>query len=138
MSGMRPLAYAMRLTGRLTLVSAGVLRRVETELPDGAYLESELLFADDTAFREHGTLVFGSGSELRFQTLGTGRLTPSPEPQVRVGTVTWELDGGSGRFTGAAGRITSNFTVGSGGEVEDSHVGLVFLSERPEQEGERA
>jgi hypothetical protein len=127
MHPMRRLSYAMRLTGRLTLMSAGVLRRVEIELPGGARLESELLFADESAFREHGTLTFRSGSDFHFQTLGTGQLTPSVDPDVRLGTVTWELDGGRGRFADASGRITSNFMVDAQGEVEDSHIGLVFL-----------
>ncbi len=128
MRAMRRLSYAMRLAGRLTPLSAGVLRRVETELPDGAHLESELLFADESTFREQGTLSFGPGSGLEFKTLGTGPLTPSVDPDVRLGTVTWELDGGRGRFASATGRITSNFTVGADGEIEDAHVGLVFLS----------
>jgi hypothetical protein len=131
---MRLLSYAMHFSGRLRPVAAGVLRRVEIELPDGARLESELLFADESTFREHGTLTFGSGNDLRFQTLGTGQLTPSPDPGVRLGTVTWELDGGSGRFERATGRITSNFTVGATGEVADAHLGVVFLS-GPDEEG---
>jgi hypothetical protein len=125
----------MRLTGHLSLVSGGVLRRVETELPDGAHLESELLFADDSTFREHGTLSFRPGSEIRFQTLGTGQLTPSPNARVRVGSVTWDIDGGSGRFERAYGRITSQFTVGPEGHVDDAQVGLLFLSGRPDEEG---
>lgn len=136
MTPMRPIPYAMRLTGRVSLISAGVLRRRETELPDGARLESELLFADDGSFREHGTLAFASGNAIRFRTLGTGQLTASPDPQVRHGSVTWELDGGSGRFEQAAGRITSNFTVAADGAVEDAHAGLVFLAMRPQTEGE--
>jgi hypothetical protein len=135
---MRRLSYAMRLTGRLTALSAGVLHRVETELPDGAHLDSELLFADENTFREHGTLTFGTGSDLYFQTLGTGQLTPSVDPDVRLGTVTWELDGGRGRFAHATGRITSNFMVGGDGEVEDAHVGLVFLCDRIEEGEESA
>jgi hypothetical protein len=128
----------MCLAGRLTPLSTGVLRRVETELPDGAHLESELLFADENTFREHGTLTFGLGSDLYFQTLGTGQLTPSVDPDVRLGTVTWELDGGRGRFAHATGRITSNFMVGADGEVEDAHVGLVFLCDRTEGREESA
>jgi hypothetical protein len=131
---MRPLPYVMRLTGRVRLVSVDVLRRVETELPDGARLVSELLFANESSFREHGTLSFGSGSELRFRTLGTGQLTASPDPAIRHGTVTWELDGGSGRFERAAGRITSNFMVTEDGDVDDEHVGLIFLPKRCEGE----
>jgi hypothetical protein len=134
MPAMRHLSYEMRLTGRLTLVSAGVLRRTETELPDGARLESELLFADESTFREHGTVTFGPGSHLHFQTLGMGQLTPSVDPNVRLGTVTWELDGGRGRFAHASGRITSNFMVRAQGEVEDAHIGFVFLCDRAEEE----
>jgi hypothetical protein len=130
---MRFLSYAMHFSGRLRPVAPGVLRRVETELPDGARLESELLFADESTFREQGTLAFGPGSDVRFQTLGTGQLTPSPDPSVRLGTVTWELDGGSGRFERAMGRITSNFTVDAAGKVDDAHVGVVFLFELDEE-----
>ena len=87
-----------------------------------------MVFADATTFREHGTIVFGSGSELRFRTLGTGHLAPSASPGVRHGTVTWEIDGGSGRVAGASGRITSNFTVTDAGDVADEQFGLIFLS----------
>jgi hypothetical protein len=132
---MRSMPYAMRLSGHLTRISDGVLRRVESELPDGARLESELLFADGSSFREQGRLSFGSGSEIRFRTLGTGQLTPGE--RIRHGTVTWELDGGTGPFEQAAGRITSNFTVAADGQVDDEHIGLVFLPQRPQTEGAR-
>jgi len=129
--------YAMRLSGRLTSISDGVSRRVETGLLEGARVESELLFADSSAFREQGRLSFGSGAEIRFRTLGTGHLSPATGEPVRHGTVTWELDGGTGRFEQAAGRITSNFTVAADGQIEDEQVGLVFLPQRPQTEGAR-
>jgi hypothetical protein len=121
-----PVVYSMRLTGRTSEVSPGVLRRIETQLPDGARLESEVLFADESSFREHGTIRFASASVLRFRTLGIGHLAPSPEPRLWHGTVTWELDGGSGRFDGASGRITSNFTLTDEGVVADEQLGLIF------------
>ena len=74
-----------------------------------------------------GTIVFGPGSELRFRTLGTGRLTPTPDPTLRHGTVTWELDGGSGPFERSTGRITSNFTITADGKITDDQHGLIFL-----------
>lgn len=107
----------------------GLLRRTEVELPDGARLASELLFANETVFREQGAIVFGPESELRFLTLGTGRLTPSRLPGLRHGTVTWELDGGSGPFERSTGRITSNFTVTADGEITDEQHGLIFLGD---------
>jgi hypothetical protein len=119
--------YSKRLVGSTTELAAGALRREEDELPDGVRLESEMLFADDTIFRESGTIVFGPGSELRFRTLGTGRLTPSPDPTLRHGTVTWELDGGTGPFVRSTGRITSNFTITADGEITDDQHGLIFL-----------
>ncbi len=126
---MEAIRYARRLFGRTEAVSPGVLRRseLELELPDGARLESEVLFADECAFREHGTISLAVGSDLYFRTLGTGSLVPSPEPGLRHGTVTWELDGGSGRFEHASGRITSSFTLTDDGEVADEQHGLIFL-----------
>ena len=121
--------YSKRLVGTATELGPGALRRIEAELPDGIRLDSEMLFADETAFREHGTIVFGSGSELRFRTLGTGRLTPSPDPVRRHGTVTWELDGGTGPFERSTGRIISNFTITADGEISDDQHGLIFLGE---------
>lgn len=126
-----PVVYSVRLAGQTSEVSPGVLRRVEVELPDGARLESEVLFTDESSFREQGTIRFGPASELRFRTLGTGHLSPCSDPALRHGTVTWEVDGGSGRFEGASGRISSNFTVTDDGEVADAQLGLVFLALPP-------
>lgn len=123
-----PLVYSMRLAGHTDAVAPGILRRLEAELPDGARLESEVVLGEASVFRECGTIAFSSGSELRFRTLGVGHITPSRDPRLRAGTVTWEVDGGSGRFEGASGRITSNFTLTEAGEVTDEHVGVIFLS----------
>jgi hypothetical protein len=125
---MERVAYSKRLAGSTRELARGALRRSEAEFPDGARLESEMVFADATTFREQGTIVFEPESELRFRTLGTGHLAPSASPGLRHGTVTWEVDGGSGRFEGASGRITSTFTVTDEGEVADEQIGLIFLS----------
>jgi hypothetical protein len=122
------ITYSKRLSGTTKKLAPGTLARVESELPAGARLESEMIFSDGTTFREHGTIVFAPDNELRFRTLGTGHLAPSPRLGLSQGTVTWELDGGSGRFADASGRITSTFTVTDEGEVADEHVGLIFLS----------
>lgn len=129
-----PVVYSMHLAGRTREVSPGVLSRTETELPDGARLESEVLLTDESSFREEGTIHFGVSSTLRFRTLGTGHLTRTIDPALRHGTVTWELDGGSGRFEGASGRISSNFTMTENGEVADAQLGLVFLAHRRKEE----
>ncbi len=62
-----------------------------------------------------------------------GHLAPSPDPRLKQGTVAWELDGGSGRFAGATGRITSSFTVTEEGEVADEQLGLIFLADREKE-----
>jgi hypothetical protein len=128
-----PIRYAKRLAGRTEAVSPGVLLRREVELPDGARFESEVLFAGDMSFREQGTISFAAGSDLYFRTLGTGSLVRSPQPGLRHGTVTWELDGGSGRFEHASGRITSTFTLTDDGEVADEQHGLIFLHDNREE-----
>ena len=128
MPSMERVIYSKQLVGSTRELVRGALRRSEAELPDGARLESEMVFADATTFREQGTIVLGPESELQFRTIGTGHLAPSASPDVRHGTVAWELDGGSGRLAGATGRITSNFTVTDEGEVADEQLGLIFLS----------
>jgi hypothetical protein len=125
---MERLVYSKRFAGSTREVGVGILRRREAELPAGARLQSEMVFADSTSFREDGTIMFDAENALHFRTLGTGHLAPSPNAGVRQGTVTWELDGGSGRFAGASGRITSNFTVTDDGDVADDHLGVIFLT----------
>jgi hypothetical protein len=122
------IAYSKRFAGSVKDLARGALARLERELPAGVSLESEMVFADATTFRERGTIVFGPQGELHFRTLGTGHLAPSPDRGPRSGTVTWELDGGSGRFAGASGRITSTFSVTNEGEVADEQVGRIFLA----------
>jgi hypothetical protein len=39
----------------------------------------------------------------------------------------WRITGGDGRFAGAQGLITSNFTVTSDGRVTDDHVIRLYL-----------
>jgi hypothetical protein len=87
------------------------------------------MLAAGGSFREHGAIHFGSGSELRFRTLGAGSIVESPDPGISHGSVIWELDGGTGRFEHASGRISSTFTVGADGRVDDEQHGLIFLND---------
>ena len=126
---MDAIRYAKRLQGRLVWLAGDRGRRTETEVPDGATLESEVMLAAGGAFREHGTIQFASGSELRFRTLGAGSIVCSPDPAVTHGSVIWELDGGTGRFEHASGRISSTFIVGADGRVDDEQHGLIFVND---------
>jgi hypothetical protein len=103
--------------------------RTDLQTLDGpsATFESEVTITGDTAFVESGTIRFGEGASVRFSTVGAGYLAPSPEEGTLAGAITWRIDSGEGQLEGATGLITSNFLVGSAGEVTDNHFGLIFL-----------
>ena len=124
---METIPYAKRLTGRLDWSTRERGRRTEVELPDGARLESDVTVSPDGRFREQGTILLAPGVELRFRTLGAGSLVASPDPALRQGSVIWELDGGTGRFVYASGRISSTFTLDADGRVDDDQHGLIFI-----------
>jgi hypothetical protein len=46
-----------------------------------------------------------------------------------AGTVSWRVEGGSGRFSTASGFIASAFTLSDSGEISDYHCGLIFLED---------
>ena len=81
----------------------------------------------DTTFDETGTITFGPGAKLHFSTVGQGFLGKSPVAGVNHGAVIWKVDRGEGKLAGATGLITSNFSVNDRGEVDDTHVGIVFV-----------
>jgi hypothetical protein len=59
--------------------------------------------------------------------VGHGVLGASGVDGLQRGAVIWEVIEGRGQFAGATGLITSNFTVGSKGEVVDNHYVRLFL-----------
>ena len=92
-----------------------------------ALLESSVeRFADGT-FVEQGTITYGRAGSVTFETVGRGTVGPAPTDGWSVGAVMWTVTGGSGRFGGARGLITSNFTVSARGEVIDPHVARLYL-----------
>ena len=125
---MRQIVYVQELEGRLTAVAPGVL---DANLAgrEPATLDAQLSFSDERSFRLTGRIVFGGDDSLRFRSLGSGRLDPAPQPGLRHGTAVLEICGGTGRFAGALGRISSNFVVSDDGEITDHHLGVVFAAE---------
>ena len=94
----------------------------------GGFESSEVTSEGESGFKETGTITFGMGGHrLRFSTIGQGYFGPSPEPNLKQGAVMWQVDGGEGQFDGARGVITSNFTVNEAGEVNDHHMGIIFI-----------
>jgi hypothetical protein len=144
------LTYTMRFTGQATPASAdgSVLKAATTApssvmtstvdagglagaidaVPGGeAAFASEVTFTGETSFQEVGTIAFGDGHVLRFSTVGSGYLGPSPDPARKHGAVMWRVVGGEGQFAGASGLITSNFFVDDNLAVTDHHFGVLFL-----------
>jgi hypothetical protein len=148
---MRPIRYSLEFRGSAVELAPRVLRvratapvapfvtalgecepvrRSEPRGADEAILESRLMLGDDGALDAAGTMTVGYGDLLRFRTVGTGRLTRSPDPELRQGTLVCEVEDGEGQFEGARGRIASNFVLSETGELTDNHLGLVFLADR--------
>jgi hypothetical protein len=105
----------------------GVHGRLEPREGDEAHLECRLTFRDDVRFEEIGTISFGNGNALRFRSVGEGTLVRASEPGLSHGSAAWDVDGGSGAFSGASGRIVSNFLLSDTGELTDHQLGVLFL-----------
>ncbi len=111
------------------LAGDGVYARVEAVAGESAVLESRVERFGDGAFVEDGTITYGSAGRVVFETIGRGWVGPSPVAGWVVGGVVWAVTGGDGRFAGARGVITSNFTVSADGDVIDDHVARLYLAE---------
>ncbi len=112
----------------MTAVSPGV---VDAELAArGMRVAARLVFDDEWTFRESRTIDLGGGDEIRFRSLERGRLERAPGEGMRHGTSVLGVVDGSGRFTGATGRITSNFVVAQDGATTDEQVVVVFIDRK--------
>lgn len=109
------------------LAGDGVRARVDAVTGESAVLESRVERFGDGTFVEDGTITYGSAGHIVFETIGRGWVGPSPVAGWVVGGVVWTITGGDGRFAGARGLITSNFTVSAAGEVIDDHVTRLYL-----------
>ena len=150
---MRPIAYSLQFRGSVrelservlelratarsqhlitTIDSAGVAGRFESAEREEALLVTRLMATPDGSFDESGRISFGRNSSIRFRTIGSGRLSASPDPELRHGTAVWEIEEGKGQFERARGRITSNFLLSNTGDLTDNQLGLIFVSQRNE------
>ena len=89
--------------------------------------ESRVERAPDGSFVEDGTITYGRAGSVTFDTVGRGHVGPAPDGRGSHGVVMWRITGGDGRFAGAQGLITSNFTVTPDGQVTDDHVTRLYL-----------
>jgi len=122
---MQQVTFTRRLKGRMTVVRPGVL---DADLSTrGTRVTTQLVFSDETTFRESGTIDLGGGSGLRFDSLESGTLERSGDGRLRHGTSVLGVVEGMGRYAGASGRITSNFVLSPDGEVTDEQVVVLFI-----------
>ena len=114
-------------TLRSILKPDGIQAGVESAGGGSASFESEVEIVGEGMFVESGSIRYGEARRVSFRTVGRGILGPSPLDGVQRGSVMWEVTGGEGRLAGAQGLITSNFTVGSRGEVVDDQFARLFV-----------
>ena len=151
---MRQLTYTMHFRGQasasgadgkvLRMTSSGTSSTMETivgpigvetnlhpAVGDLAFLESEVHLVSEDAFQGKGVLAFGDEGkhELRFATVHAGHLGRSALPGVMTGSVSWHVQGGTGRFESATGLITSTFTLSDSGELSEYHCGFIFVTD---------
>ena len=122
--------HAAAVSSSITSVvnSGGITGGFDPSAVADANFESRVTTTPGKGFEERGTIAFGSGGHrLRFKTLGAGWMGPSADSRLQQGTVTWELEEGEGQLAGAQGLITSNFTITYDGEVNDYHLGVLYL-----------
>jgi hypothetical protein len=112
---------------RTVLEPGGVTASVEAVPGDRAVLESRVERFPDGTFAEDGTITYGSAGAISFDTVGRGYVGPAADGRGSHGVVMWRVTGGDGRFAGARGLITSNFTVSPDGEVTDDHFTRLYL-----------
>ena len=114
-------------TLRTVLKSDGVHATLEAAGGEPAEFQSTVDIVGDGQFVESGTIRYGAAGSVSFDTVGRGTMGPSPDAGVQRGAVMWQVTGGDGKFRGAQGLITSNFTVGAGGEVVDNQFARIYL-----------
>ena len=114
-------------TLRSILKADGIQASIESAGAGSASFESEVEMVGEGTFVESGTIHYGEAGKVSFRTVGRGTLGPSPIAEVQRGAVMWEVTGGDGRFAGAQGLITSNFTVGAKGEVVDDQFARLYV-----------
>lgn len=112
---------------RTVLTAKGVQAKAESRPGPRATFESEVQMTGVGTFVENGRIRYGKAAGVTFKTAGHGVLGASGVDGLQRGAVIWEVTEGRGQFAGATGLITSNFTVGSKGEVVDNHYVRLFL-----------
>lgn len=132
---MQPVIFALQFKGEAgPLAEAVCVLKAQTraagvaETGGGeASFTSIVTMVGEGLFVESGTIDYGGGASISFDTVGQGRIGPAPGGGGMTGAVIWKVVEGKGRFAGASGYVTSNFTVTEKGEVTDCQTAVLFL-----------
>jgi hypothetical protein len=93
----------------------------------GRTLMDTRVFNHDGRFFEAGRISFPNiDSHLDVDTPDPGRAYPRPDGSS-YGAATWRILGGGGRFAGAHGLVTGNFTADADGNFVDHQLYKIFL-----------
>jgi hypothetical protein len=80
-------------------------------VPAWVTYETHVQMTGETTLDEHGTMTLGGEADrLTVATIADGMFLPTPADGVMQGMVMWRVTDGFGRFAGASGVITGNFT----------------------------
>lgn len=112
---------------RTALTAKGIQAKAESRPGPRATFQSEVQMTGAETFTETGRISYGKAGGLTFKTLGQGVIGASGVDGLQRGAVIWEVTEGRGPLAGASGLITSNFTVGSKGELVDNQYVRLFL-----------
>ncbi len=127
-------------TWRTALAADGVRATVEPAGSVAASCEAEMETVvghgvpdeGEGTFTVSGSIRYGNAGKISFQSLGQSVLGPSGVDGLRAGAVIWRVTGGEGRFAGATGLITSNFSVTADGQLVDNQCAQLFVPIPPE------
>ena len=89
--------------------------------------ESDVVMTGADSFDEVGSITFAGRGTLKFETIGSGHIGPSPNQGINHGSVLWRVTEGDGEFQGVSGMITSNFTFSEQGDVVDNHYVRIYI-----------
>jgi hypothetical protein len=116
----------------LAVSNEGLSSEARTECPPGKASFNTLVFAQDGRFWEAGRVDFpGIDSHLIVETKLAGTSVDLPGGAA-AGSISWTIIGGGGRFAGATGIVTGNFTARPDGRFFDHHLYKVILPDGDE------
>ena len=111
----------------LDVKTEGLSPEARIERVSGQASFNTMVFAQDGRFWEAGRVDFpGIGSHLIVETRHPGSSVDLPGGAA-AGSISWTIIGGGGRFDGASGIVTGNFTARSDGRFFDYHLYKVLL-----------